>query len=232
MNFLTINGKSTADFATWISGDGTFGSPERDVEEITVPGRNGSLLIDNGRYNNIEVSYDAFILKDFDVNMAGLRNYIGSLTGYQRLEDTYHPDVYRMASFTAGFEPKMAFYNRAGEFTIKFNCKPQRWLKEGEKATTITTSGAMLNPTLFNAKPLIRAYGTGTITIGDYSLVISDDYTAGSYLDIDCEIMNAYYDSTNYNNYISGDFPELEPGENTITFTGTSLEITPRWWML
>ena len=129
-HYLTIDGKSTLEFNTWISGGGTFSSPDRDVEMVSVPGRNGDLTIDNGRFNNIKVSYDAFITKDFDRNIEALRNYLGSLQGYKRLEDTYHADSYRMALFSAGIQPKTIARNLAGDFSIEFDCKPQRWLKD------------------------------------------------------------------------------------------------------
>lgn len=41
-----------------ISGYGTYGAPERDVEAVAVPGRNGDLIFDNGRFTNAEVYYD------------------------------------------------------------------------------------------------------------------------------------------------------------------------------
>lgn len=231
MNFLTIGKKSTEEFGVWISGDGTFGSPERDVEEVSVDGRDGTLIIDNGRFSNIAVAYSAFIPNHFKGKMDGFRNYIGSLRGYQRLEDTYHPEYYRMACFSAGLEPKMTPLNRAGEFTIEFNCKPQRWLKSGERTISFGKSGVLNNPTLFDAKPKIRLYGKGTLTIGENSLKIDPLYP-NDYIDIDCDLMNAYFGTLNFNNYVSGTFPVLVPGKNEITWTGTSLEITPNWWRL
>lgn len=41
-----------------ISGYGTYGAPERDVEMVAIPGRNGDLIFDNGRFTNAEVYYD------------------------------------------------------------------------------------------------------------------------------------------------------------------------------
>ncbi len=41
-----------------LSGSGTYGAPERDVEAIAIPGRSGDLIFDNGRFTNAEVFYD------------------------------------------------------------------------------------------------------------------------------------------------------------------------------
>ena len=80
-NWLTFDGVSTKDFGVYISGGGTYNAPARSREVISVPGRNGDLIIDNGRYENTEVVYHAFIYRNFGVNVEGLRNLLLSKTG-------------------------------------------------------------------------------------------------------------------------------------------------------
>lgn len=228
---LTIGGRNLADFGVYISGEGTYNAPERSITEEVVPGRNGSLIIDNGRYQNIEVSYPAFIIRDFPRNMAGLRSYLASLRGYSRLEDSYHPDEHRMAALSGGIDVQTSGYmNREGRFTLTFNCKPQRFLRSGEYAIQVTSGATVYNPTLFDAKPLIRVYGKGSITVNGETMEWSG---SSEYVDIDCDIQDCYYMGANMNNYVTGDFPVLSPGDNVIAFTGsTSVRITPRWWIL
>lgn len=48
--YLIFGGECSKDFGLYISGSGAFNAPERDIETVEVPGRNGSLIIDNGRY--------------------------------------------------------------------------------------------------------------------------------------------------------------------------------------
>lgn len=228
---LTIGGRNLADFGVYISGEGTYNAPEKSITEEIVPGRNGSLIIDNGRYQNIEVSYPAFIIRDFPRNMAGLRSYLTSLRGYSRLEDSYHPDEYRMAALSGGLDVKTSGYmNREGKFTLTFNCKPQRFLRSGEYAIPVDSGATVYNPTLFDAKPLIRVYGNGSITVNGETMEWSG---SSEYVDIDCDIQDCYYMGANMNRYVTGDFPVLSPGDNVIVFTGsTSVRITPRWWIL
>lgn len=235
-NYLVFDGRQSTDFGVWISGGGTFNAPERDMETVSVPGRNGDLTFDNGRYKNLKVSYPAFINRDFDSHTADFREFLLSKIGYKRLEDSYHPEEYRMAMYTGGFSVKTTPRNLAGSFDLTFNCKPQRFLKAGEIPRAITAnSSVMYNPTSFRARPLIRVYGTGNFTIAGINLVIVSQ--AGAYMDIDTELMDAFYGSVNCNSRItltSGEFPVLEPGESEITKTSgiTRLEITPRWWRL
>ena len=60
---IVFNYKSLSDFGVYISGKRVFDAPERDTESIKIPGRNGELTVDNGRYNNLELTYPAFIIR-------------------------------------------------------------------------------------------------------------------------------------------------------------------------
>ena len=235
INFLTFAGKSTNDFGIWISGEATYGAPERNVQTQEVPGRNGDLLFDMGNYKNITVRYPAAIKEDMPDKFSDFINFAGAQIGYQRLEDTYHPYEYRMARFESKMSVETAGYmNRSGQFTLEFDCKPQRFLKSGEEAIEFTGSGMLYNRTLFEAKPLLRIYGTGagTVSIGSETITIS---SISSYVDIDCEIMDAYKGAVNCNANVSfTDDIVLKAGENNIAKTGniTKVVITPRWWIL
>ena len=130
---ITFGGIDSSTYGVYISGSDTFSAPERDVQYVQVPGRNGDLIIDNGRWNNITVTYPAFIPNTFESNVDAFRAAMMLKTGYHRLEDTYHPNEYRMASFSYGLNPSnITAYRRFGEFALTFNCKPQRFLKSGE----------------------------------------------------------------------------------------------------
>ena len=145
-NSIIFGGINSADFGIYIGGEGTFNAPKRAVEMVTVPGRNGDIAIDQGHYENIEVTYSAFNYEEdlatFAKQLSDFRNAIVSQVGYQRLTDTFHPDEYRMAIYTEGLEIDPIKYNTASEFELKFNCKPQRWLTSGEVPVTIGEWGA------------------------------------------------------------------------------------------
>lgn len=232
VNSITFNGVNSLTYDMYVSGNQTFNSAAKEYEKVSVPGRSGDLLLFNKRFQNVDVNYDAIIIKDYDNNTDAIRSWLLSADGYCRLEDTYHPNEYRMASFAGpvNFDTIML---EAGQTTLTFNCKPQRWLKSGEINQNFTSSGTISNPTLFEAKPLLRVYGTGTVTIGSSQITIT---TAGtSYIDIDCEIQDCYEGSINRNGNVTiSKWPTLVPGNNGITLgTGiTKVQIIPRWWKL
>ena len=231
-NYFTFAGKNSQDFKVYISGQGTYNAPARVYTSYEIPGRNGDLLVDEKRFENIDLTYPAFIFEDMPSNIEGLRNYLLSLTGYQRLEDTYHPAEYRMAVYKEGLEASVNQRHDFSSFDLTFYCKPQRFLKIGERVTTLTSSGSLYNPTNYASKPLIRIYGAGTVGVGSQSITIS---AADVYTDIDCEMMDCFKGTVNRNAYVTFtdyNFPTLKPGNNSISLgSGISkVEITPRWW--
>ena len=192
---FTFDGKRSGDYNTYITGSAVYNAPEREVEMIEIPGRNGAFALDKGRFQNIEVTYPAGIYaesqEDFAKALSDLRNMLCSRTGYCRLEDEYNPDEYRMAVYKSGLDVDPVAFQRAGEFNIVFDCKPQRFLKSGETKQTITLSGdTITNPTLFEASPLLEIKGYGTIVIGGENVTLNN-VTIGN-----IKIVNAYTTST------------------------------------
>lgn len=239
-HFIMFNGQNLGDWGLHISGDKTFGAPERDVEEVEVPGRDGTLTYDKGRFKNYTLEYDAGIVSDsasdFDAKIAKLRAYLCSNYGYKRLEDTYHPDQYRMAKFVGGLDPEVTQL-MGGSFTLSFDCKPQRFLKSGEKTYTLTASGSLYNLTEYNSKPIVRIYGNGEVEIGSYRVTISNKPSSYPYIDVNSDTQDCEYDSNNCNEYVtlgSEEFPLLKPGTNNVVLgSGISqIVVTPRWYTI
>ena len=251
-HILTFNGKDLREFGVHVSGEKTFTAPERDVEFISIPGRSGDLIQDNGCFLNQTVSYACGITIDFDQNFSALKAWLQQDAEYHRLTDSYHPDEYRQAAFLAAIEPEMEQYNASGRFSLEFVCKPQRFLLSGEATTRYRpASGAsfqITNPTRFPSTPKITI-GNGenaTITINGIRITISPykNVTHLNSITVDCEAQDCYNETTpptNMNRYITltdtnGDiayeYPRLLPGNNTISVSGTVsyIDITPRWW--
>lgn len=177
-NSLTYGGIDSADYGIYISGEGVYNAPERAVELVSVPGRNGAIAIDQGHWENIEVTYPAGVFgsdkTDFATAISSFRNAILSQKGYRRLTDTYHPDEYREGLYISGLEVDPVRMTTAGEFDLVFNCKPQRFLTVGETKTTITSGDEINNPTQYDSSPMIEATGYGTITVGEKEIEIEN----------------------------------------------------------
>lgn len=130
-----------------------------------MPGRNGDLIIDNGRWNNVDVTYnDCLIANNFPETFADFRAKIARLRGYVRLEDTFNPDEYRMASLSKGIKiDRLGTRYHSGRFDLTFNCKPQRFLKSGDLPTQFI--------------PLVRGSTTSGLTTSYIPYVAGEDIT-------------------------------------------------------
>ncbi|MCD7751007.1 MAG: hypothetical protein LUI10_04605 [Lachnospiraceae bacterium] len=238
-NYLTFADRNSKEFLLYLSGPGIYNSPAADVETTSVPGRNGDIVSENARsgqrrFQNVEITYDAFFFSGLPAKTAAVKSWLLSPVGYQKLQDTYDPDFYRMAVCTSALEFSVT-RQQAASMTLKFQCKPQRFSTSGQKAVTLTESGSVMkNPFQFPAQPLIRVYGSGegTLTVNDVTVTV---YSITDYIDLNCETQNAYNASGFCNTDIyAEDFPELVSGENTFSWEGgiTAVEVTPRWWTL
>lgn len=167
---LNFDGQSSGTYGVYITGDAVFNAPERDVEIIKIPGRNGAFALDNGRFENIEVTYPAGIFAeteaDFAAAISDFRNYLCSRKGYCRLTDDYNPDEYRLGIYKSGLEVNPEFL-KAGQFNITFECKPQRYLTTGENPITVTSGDTITNPTRFDSSPIFEIDGYGAINVND-----------------------------------------------------------------
>ena len=231
MNQLKYNSTAFSLFHCYIDGSLSLTSPEKDYELIEVLGRDGALAIYNDRFRNVELEIPCFIDTNFIANYRSLLAFLNSQNGYQKLEITTEPLHFRKALFMSLTQPEIDQNYKSGRFSIVFNTMPQRWLASGESWETFTADGSIDNPTLFNAKPIIRIYGSGDVGVGSETITLTQAGT--NYVDVDCDIMDAYEGSTSFNQYLTvTDFPTLASGSNGITLgTGvTKVEVKPRWF--
>ena len=234
MGVIIFNNKSSADCRIQVAHPPGYAYPERDYTITHIPGRNGDIIQDNGCYKNVERTYEVSFdapNEDFATYANAVSAWLHSTTGYARLEDSYEPNYYRMATYQESniFEN---LYNQAGTATIVFECKPQRFLKTGDNTIAIQNSLTIMNPTGFEAYPLFKVTGTsGVLTVNGNSITIS---SIEDFVMLDCELQDAYKENINKNSTISGTFPVLKPGSNTIRWTGSISSVTmkPRWWTI
>lgn len=176
---LSFDNVSSRSYGVYITGEAVYNAPEREVEMISIPGRNGQFALDMGRFENIEVTYPAGIFAnteaDFARAISDFRNFLCSRKGYVRLTDEYNPNEYRMAIYKSGLEVEPAQL-KAGEFEIIFDCKPQRFLTSGETEISVASGDTLTNPTQFEASPLLKVKGHGTIGFNGYSIALDPAY--------------------------------------------------------
>lgn len=235
-SYFYFNGARSIDKGLTIEQCPSFVTGQRSVEKITVPGRSGELVIDTGAYGNYTQPYEIWFKdKRLGTTRAArdIAQWLLSGTGYLRLEDTYDPEVFRLAMFTGPLDVEN-WMLMAGRATLEFDCQPQRWLKDGQNPISVESGQRLLNAWQ-PALPLIQVTGTGegSLTVGGSTFTISD--MPGG-ITLDSETQDAFFGTQNLNNnvQVNGGYPVLQAGETAISFSGaiTAVKITPRWWSL
>ena len=227
---LTINWKGTASTALaglMISELPPISKPEMRVDRTEIDGRDGDIVDELG-YAAYKKTVRVGLTTGYDID--AIAKYF---TGTGNLTLSNEDDKYYKARITSqvDFEKLLRFKTADVEFEVQ----PYKYkLSESDVDLTISgeTSVAVTNAGLEESKPLIRLEGSGTIelTVGGLS-VFSIDIDAGDgYVLVDSEALDAYVTAGLRNNNMTGDFPTLQPGSNTIGWTGTltRIVVTPR----
>lgn len=203
--------------------------PEVSYEVISVPGRDDDIVIPNGNLKNYRETYSIFLESD-DMETEMYQRIVRSLgewlighPGYQRLEDSYDPECYRMAYYSGGTD-FTNFFNVYGRGSLEFTCAPRRFYKDGEKAINITASTILINPSVFESDPIYQISGSSitvngnTMTFGSNGVVIDvKNHTSKTPLGVSVTVLSGTYES-------------LRLGK-TNTFGGDYI-VTPRWWTI
>lgn len=166
MGNLKFGEQSTKDLGLVIQAPPVYEFPAKEVTITHIPGRNGDIVIDTDSFKNVTRTYSiASVFKpgtDFVANSEKIIKWLTSKEGYQRLEDSYDPEVYRLAVFKNNGSLQN-YYDEATALNITFECKPQRYLKVGEKEVFIESSEMTIkNPTVMSSLPKIKLEGINT----------------------------------------------------------------------
>lgn len=167
--------KST-DFGIWVTAVNTYDSAPRSVSAYQVQGLNGDIVIDNGRFNNVQVNYSIQLVNTSAANLAAVRQWLCGQIGYQRIYDSYDPFVYREGYYTGNLSFTMNVLRTSGKATITFNCKPQRFKSDANPITWTGYAYKQIPNTTDNpCKPLVRVTGIDTENSLQLSTQIGSD---------------------------------------------------------
>ncbi|BED92025.1 MAG: phage tail family protein [Candidatus Improbicoccus pseudotrichonymphae] len=204
--------------------------PKIRTQITEIEGKDGD-IIDKIGYQSYEKIIKIGLLGNFDIN-----KIIKYFTGNGHLILSSEPDKYYICEILESID-----YERLIKFrtaNVKFHTQPFKYLKDEESIdVTITnqTSITVTNQGLEPSKPVITLYGNDEVSLDINSLTVFQVVIDDEYITVDSNLEDAYKGSiTNLKNrQMTGIFPVLNPGENTITWTGilTRIVIEPksRW---
>ena len=238
MQEIYFNDRYLSEFSCVITEPPKRPFPKRKYEKISIPGRNGDLVLDDECYENISLTYKVETIpslydgKDIDEVLTDLKAWLLSSVEYKKLYDTELPEGFNWA-FCSGISDAVKTFDEMYEFNITFDCKPFFYLDTGQiKKTFTSTSISLYNEGNYKAYPEIKIVGTGRIMCyvnGQY-FTISD---VSPNVIVDSEKMLAYSSNLiDKSDLFSGKYPILSVGANTISFVGAGFQsatVLTRW---
>jgi phage-related protein len=256
LSYFEFGGMSTASIpGLLVEAKSIYGLPERDIEKIHVPGRNGDVLIDYGSYQNVTVTYQCAVTRYEALRDLSRLLTVGSQPGfgfypwrgYQLLRDGW-AEHERLAVVSTQIPMEEVIANRLLRFTVAFDCKPQKYYN---RAAVVQRNGAgsiTLNRPLgaVLSAPRIEIVGNGTVTLTlegqtlTLTGLVTPPQSGGEFqwpsAIIDSEAMVAC-------RYLAGgvrqaidipQWPQFWQLTHTVSATGgvTRLSIFPRWYAI
>lgn len=221
---IIINGSDTAEIGLSVTSLPPIQIASERVTRIPVPGRSGYLHQSDDSFDSL-IKTCGFFYKGDD--LVGVARYLQATR-----------------SFVFSNDPDHLFYGRINgavdltktirtwhEFNIEFECDPES--RESNPQEIAGASGMSLyNPGNRKAYPTFEITGTGTIvlTVGDQVVTLTS--VSGTTV-VDGELKECYRTSgASRNNYMSGGWPVILPGETVIilcTGSVTEFVIRPNW---
>lgn len=229
--------------------------PRRKIEVISIPGRSGDIILSQDAFSDYEQQYSVFVdskkYGSLDTIMPAITEWLLGNPGYQRLEDSFEPQFYRLAYVTGG-EDFINIFNEYGEGTLTLICDPRRFYKDGELPITLTVSGKTIyGPSIFKAKPLIKitlnnAVNSFSSNSSSYIKFNNNDFMqfksngskgqlASLVYDLDVERHTVYSNGVEINDYIDGRYEDLLLEKETLVRFGSnvqSVKIIPKWFTI
>lgn len=225
MNSFIWNGKdSYEDFGIVITKLPPEVIPESDIEEIPITGRDGDLTIDNNAKKSYTLPIDCTLLDSNRIQevkmwlIGGLGDLIFNWQQDFKYEAKLNNKIDIAQSMTI-----------CGEFQITFKVKPYK-KSINDNVVVLESTGTLYNSSGNISKPIIKLYGTGNITLMVNSQTVKLT-SISEYITIDSNMQNAYKDTLPQNSNMDSEFPVLEVGNNTVSWSGnvTKVVITPHW---
>ncbi len=204
--------------------------PKMKTSITKIDGRDGDIIEDLG-YESYTKNLKIGLKGNFDINQV-----IKYFTGEGSLILPNESDKYYLCRIMDKIDyEKLLRYKTA---TVNFYAQPFKY-KNAEAEVDLTiddeTSLVVTNAGLEISKPIITLYGSGTVeislngsTIFSYTFPANEDEVIIDSIEEEAHLSNTYK-----NRNMNGIFPKLEPGNNTITWTGnlTRIKVQPksRW---
>jgi len=231
---FTYKGIRASDMHLKVLNDVQFTSPVRDVSTLQIPGRDGDLIMDHGRYESVVRSIPCRLEAPAGTNVEELisqiHNWLLDDAGFHTFRWDNDPNFRYLARIKGGVVSQRKL-SRYGITVIDFKLHPVKYLESSLSERQVVSGVNIVNPFHIEAKPVLRIIGNGnlTINIGGRQLVLQG-IAGGCILDSETQTITSLDGRITLFERMFSPFPKLSRGDNVITFSGSGVQvfITPR----
>lgn len=231
-SYIIINGINSYEDLDLLLKSMTIPSSNEQIEEVEVEGRNGSLTIKNGTYENKKLNFS------FDLKRKRNENYIDFQNRIDYIEDSLHikkgeliifnrPDkVFNIKHLTKDISMESDIIAN-----VDVNVICESFMYEiNEQYMDVKNNSNIFYKGTVEGEPNIKIYGSGNIqlTINNETVQINN---VNEYVELDSKLLLCLNsDKTSKSRDMIGHFPLLTKGINNISWTGnvSKVEILPR----
>lgn len=194
--------------------------PNHSYTQYTIPGKSGYLAIDNKTFDPLTLSLECHL----DTNNIDMNEIRAWLDGYGELQINNERVYTGFISNSISFEKIMNFR----KFIIQFKLQP---IAKAVEATTVNALSldTLVADTYTTTHPKITIAGTGDISLSINGVEFTLDDADGTYI-LDCGAKIITKDDINQSSIMSGEFPYIVDGDNSIVKSGTITALTIEYY--
>jgi len=165
MGSFTFNGVSSTTHGLRVTSDYVINSTGNDVETVSVPGRDGDLLISKNRLKSVTIELPCTVLSNRKLTDAesDISNWL-NVDGYKDLTLSWDPDFIYRSAFIETFEIA-GLMRQFGKVKLNFLTYPVKFYKQGRTTQTLSNGATVNGIGNVNAKPIITLVGSGDCTL-------------------------------------------------------------------
>ena len=165
MGSFTFNGVSSITHGLRVTSDYVINSTGNDVETVSVPGRDGDLLISKNRLKSVTIELPCTVLSSRKLTDAesDISNWL-NVDGYKDLTLSWDPDFIYRSAFIETFEIA-SLMRQFGKVKLNFLTYPVKFYKQGRTTQTLSNGATVNGLGNVKANPVITLVGSGDCTL-------------------------------------------------------------------
>ena len=237
MSYFTFNGKSNEEFNLKLAQGVEYMTSSNDLERLTVPGRDGELLVYNNRRKAVEQSFPLILVKEKGLTTDVIPKITEWLSakGFRDMSFSWDKEYIYKGAYLEGFSVEETL-KQFGKTKLNFLLHPVKFQKDGLTKLNLSNDSIITGKGNIISNPVItlRGDGEGILNINNRQTKVKD-VQREIVFDMQKKLvysgnLPAWDKVVRAPQYV---MPQLDPGENRISWTGDfSVEIIPFWGVM